>query len=119
RAQWNAPFVGLRGARALNKKFQVFAEGDFLFAIQYNAHAYWNLKNLSFKQDSNRYKGYGYIGILGADYQLLKNLTLKTELQFSHFEAKGGINKSSSVGVPFRKAILTSYEARLGLNYAF
>ncbi len=127
KSRWDGPFVGLGAKYQVTKSLFFYGEYDFLFALAYHGHGFWNLRNnghgMHFHQHSNRWRGWGQIGLLGIGYEIVKNLSIRVEGQLLRFEARGGRihakEEHHNFHQPFHKATLNSSEGRLALDYAF
>ncbi|HXF29587.1 MAG TPA: hypothetical protein VN457_07025, partial [Chlamydiales bacterium] len=124
KADWDSPFVGAGFTQALSNQWTLLASYDFLFLTRYRGRGHWNLRHLNFTHTSKRTHGFGHTGSLGLSFEIFKNLHLKAEAALAYFQAKDGHDKKRfqdgrRFKIPFHKAEQTSFEVRLGLNYAF
>lgn len=119
-AKWYSSQIGLRADQKITDEISIFGEYTFLYPVKYRAKGYWNLRKLNFSQHGEASRSFGNIGLLGAEYKLTKNWSLKAEFELMYFRAKGKNRGDSTLTKsPIREATRTALEGRLNLCYAF
>jgi hypothetical protein len=119
-AKWYSPRASLRAEQTITPQLSLFGEYSFLYPVKYRAKGYWNLRKLHFRQYARSQRSFGNIGLLGAQYQLSKNWSLKAECEMLYFLAKGSSRGAETYKKsPIREVTRTALEGRLSLSYAF
>ncbi len=113
KATWYSPQLGLNLRKAITNTLAAYADYSFLFPLSYHSKA---THRLHYEQDNNAYKSFGNIATVGLDWNFAKNWSLRPEFEFMKFYSKGS---KSFERLHFHKAVRTSSEYRLTLNYTF
>ena len=128
RARWEAPLVGGRASWKPFSRLTLRGECHYLFCVKYFGRGYWNLRQKqfdgSFRHETDRVKGHGYMLSGGAAFEIFKNCTLTADTAYTKLRAKGGHDKIDTrmdyqIKLPFGKATLRSTMWRFGLEYTF
>jgi len=115
KTRWDCPLVGLRASINPFDKLTFLAEYDYLFALQYHAKEYWNLRDVHFRQTSKRSKGNGHLFEVAAAYNFANDMTFKVDFGRRLLHARKGTQNWGK----FRSAKLFSSEIALSFIYKF
>ncbi len=117
RTSWFGPQVGAQAKLALSQSFRITGEYNYLFALQARRDMRVKGTKLNFKEKAH---GFGHIGVVGAEYDLTKNLALKLEGELMKFVTnKGKITKPKKSHQRVHELERFAKEVRLSLMYKF
>lgn len=112
KARWYSPQIGVRGEKACTESLKAYLQYDLLYPLIYRA----NVSHLEHKQKNTAWLSFGNTGTLGVDWNFAPGWHLAPECEAMALFAHGSHVQDH---IKFKRAYLTSIEARLTLEYRF
>lgn len=124
RARWHGPWLGMQLGVG-GERWQLYGQGEYHYAW-YRAEGRWKQlaaadRRIRFKQDGD---GYGVVAEVGGSYQIWDRLSLRLSLDFQHWKADSGNDKTTledggKIHNRLKEAEWRSLGGNLSLHYDF